>query len=94
MAAASAARSGRRKAPAHEGSTGLEVPLVKCAMCELQFSSLPGVTFLKAVATQKAQFGDDALLKWVMKRGLQTMYESASLCTFCSQFFSQGGREW
>ena len=62
-------------------------------MCELEFPSLPGVTYQKAVAVQRAQFGDDALLKWVTRRGLQTMYDSASLCVFCCQFFSQGVRD-
>jgi len=51
------------------------------------------MTFLKAVAEKRAKFGDDALLKWVTKRGLVTMYENASLCTFCCQFFAEGWRD-
>ena len=69
------------------------MPILKCSLCECQFSQLTGVTFLKAVATQRAKFGDDSLLKWCTKRGLQTMYESASLCVFCCQFFAEGWRD-
>ena len=83
----------RPKKSAHEGATGLEIPILRCALCEGQFSELTGVTFLKAVATQRAKFGDDSLLRWCTKRGLQTMYESASLCCFCCQFFAQGWRD-
>lgn len=85
--------SARRRAVVHTGLSGLEHPKLKCAMCDLEFSQLTGLTYLKAVATQKAAFGDDALLRWVTKRGLQTMYESASLCVFCSQFFAQGSHD-
>ena len=81
-----------KKAP-HAGETGLEVLPQKCALCEQSFSQLTGVTFLKAVATQRAKFGDDSLLRWCTKRGLQTMYDSASLCTFCCQFFAEGWRQ-
>ena len=50
-------------------------------------------TFLKAVAQKRAEFGDPELLKWCEKRGLQTMYGSASLCCFCCQFFAEGWRD-
>jgi len=72
---------------AHDGVSGLEQPMLRCSLCEQHFSSLTGATFLKAVATQRATFGDDELLKWCKKRGVLKMYESASLCVFCSQFF-------
>lgn len=85
--------SARGKKAAHQGETGLEVLPVKCALCEQSFSTLAGATFLKAVATQRAKFGDDSLLRWCTRRGLQTMYESASLCTFCCQFFQEGWRQ-
>ena len=75
------------KAKAHDGSTGLEEALLKCSLCEQQFTSLAGVTYLKAVGTQRAAFGDPSLLQWSEKRGLLKMYESASLCVFCCQFF-------
>jgi len=65
----------------------------RCTLCEQSFSQLTGMTFLKAVAEKRAKFGDDALLKWVTKRGLVTMYENASLCTFCCQFFAEGWRD-
>ena len=74
------ARPSPRKPKAHEGSTGLEVLKQKCTLCEQEFSALTGVTFLKAIGMKRAEFGDDGLLKWCTKRGLQTMYESASLC--------------
>ena len=85
--------SARGKKAAHMGETGLEVLPVKCALCEQSFATLAGVTFLKAVATQRAKFGDDSLLRWCTRRGLTTMYESASLCTFCCQFFQEGWRQ-
>ena len=83
----------RGRAAKHEGVSGLEAPMLKCALCEQSFSHLTGCTFLKAVAQKRADFGDDALLKWVQKRGLVTMYESASLCCFCCQFFAEGWRD-
>ena len=63
---------------------------VRGALCEQEFEQLVGVTFLKAVAEQRARFGDDELLRWCTRRGAQKMYESASLCTFCCQFFEAG----
>ena len=72
----------------HLGTTGLEAPRLQCALCEQQFSSLASATYLKAVGTQRSEFGDDALVKWCEKRGLTKMYESAGLCVFCSQFFA------
>ena len=60
---------------------------------ELQFSSLTGLTYLKAVGEARAKFGDDALLKWCTRRGLQTMYESANLCVFCCQYFHDGWKD-
>ena len=77
----------RRTTKAHDGATGLEEPQLKCALCEQQFSILPGVTYLKAVATQRAAFGDESKLRWCERRGLLKLYESASLCVFCCQFF-------
>ena len=73
----------------HDGISGLELPLLRCSLCEQQFSSLSGATFLKAVATQRATFGDDELLRWCERRGLLKMYESANLCVFCCQFFQE-----
>ena len=69
-------------------NNGLEEIPVKCTLCEQEFSQLTGVTFLKAVGLQREQFGDDGLLKWCTRRGLVTMYQSASLCCFCCQFFA------
>ena len=69
---------------------GLERRLQECAMCERQFSVLPGVTYLKAVAEKRANWGDDTLRKFCSKQGLQKMYSQARLCTFCSQFFMEG----
>ena len=89
----SGSRPGSARGKKHVGETGLEVLPVKCALCEQSFSMLSGVTFLKAVATQRAKFGDDSLLRWCTRRGLQTMYESANICTFCCQFFQDGWRE-
>ena len=78
-----------RKKSDQPHSTGLEVKPLKCALCEQEFQQLLGVTFLKAVAEQRQKFGDDELLKWCTRRGFQKMYESASLCVFCSQFFDK-----
>jgi hypothetical protein len=77
----------RARGKQHEGRSGLEKLPVRCALCEQEFSSLSGMTFLKAVASQRAEFGDFELLKWCERRGLLKMYESASLCVFCCQFF-------
>lgn len=82
-----AAPTPRARGKQHEGRSGLEKLPVKCALCEQEFSSLSGMTFLKAVACQRAEFGDFGLLKWCERRGLLKMYESASLCVFCCQFF-------
>ena len=46
-----------------------------------------------ALGEKRASFGDDTLLQWATRRGLQTMYESAGLCVFCCQFFQDGWRE-
>ena len=73
--------------------TGLETRPLKCALCEQEFDQLVGVTFLKAVAEQRAKFGDDELLRWCTRRGAQKMYESASLCTFCCQFFQENWKD-
>ena len=63
--------------------------MYKCTLCEKSFTQLAGVTYLKAVATQRANFGEPELLQWCEKRGLQKMYESAHLCIFCCQFFAR-----
>ena len=64
--------------------------LVICdAVKQFELSS----SFLRMVAVQRAKFGDPAFLKWVEKRGLQTMYESAQLCCFCCQFFQDGWKD-
>ena len=77
-------------------SCGLAVSVVTCPLSRVKIlQQLTGVTFLKAVATQRANFGDPQMLQWCTRRGLQTMYESASLCVFCSGLFIQdpdGGR--
>ena len=77
-----------RKPKQHDGSTGLEEQFLKCSLCEQKFTSLSGLTYLKAVGTQRASFGDKSLLRWCEKRGLNTMYQEANLCVFCSQFFT------
>ena len=81
--------SSARRTKQHDGVSGLEQPSLKCALCEQEFAQLSGGTFLKAVGTKRAEFGDDTLLRWCEKRGLNKMYESASLCVFCCQFFHQ-----
>ena len=70
--------------------TGLEARPLKCALCEQEFDQLVGVTFLKAVAEQRAKFGDDELLRWC---GRGRDVESASLCTFCCQFFQENWKD-
>lgn len=57
--------------------------------CEREFSQLSGATFLKAVGMQRAEFGDQTLLRWCERRGFNKMYESAGLCVFCCQFFQE-----
>ncbi len=74
----------------HAGTLGLEVKLARCALCELEVDQAGGVTYLKRVGEVRAGFGDDALLRWVEKKGLIKMYEQAPLCVFCCQFFQQG----
>ena len=34
-----------------------------------------------------------SLLTWCTKRGFDKMYQSASVCVFCCQFFAEGWRD-
>lgn len=88
IASANMARSDRSAVPT--SALGLERTRDRCALCEVELGALAGVTYLKRVAEQRAQFGDAAMLRRCERRGVHKMYESAGLCVFCCQFFQEG----